>query len=178
MKTILLLIAAGILSTIVMDIGGGILRASGLTTGAPPELIGKWIESALKGNMFVDDIRTSPGTPVTLATFLVYHYIIGLLLTLAFYLLIVIFKITSIPWWLPLLFGLSTTLIPALIMYPGMGFGLFGQKGPAEYLLMRTALLNHLFFGIGLMLSFRLFAKHLLLIITHPKPFSHLKVNA
>ena len=161
MKTILLLIAVGILSTIVMDIGGAALRASGLTAGAPPELIGKWIQSAISGNIFVDDIRTSSGSPVPLTTFLIYHYIIGILLTLAFYFLIVIFKITSIPWWLPVLFGLSTTLIPAFIMYPGMGFGIFGLKGPDEYLLMRTAILNHLFFGIGLMLAFKLFSKRL-----------------
>ena len=161
MKTILLLIAAGLLSTIVMDIGGGILRASVLTAGVPPELIGKWIHSAFRGDVFVDDIRTSPGTSVTLQSFLLYHYIIGLLLTFTFYLFIIIFKVTSIPWWLPLVFGLSTTLIPAFLMYPGMGFGLFGTNGPPEYLLMRTAILNHLFFGIGLMVAFKLFSKKL-----------------
>jgi len=90
MKTILLLIAAGILSTIVMDIGGGVLRATGLTAGTPPELIGKSIQSALSGDVFVDDIRTSPGSPVALTTFLIYHYIIGLVLTITFYFLLVI----------------------------------------------------------------------------------------
>ena len=37
MKTLLLLIAAGIISTLAMDIGGGVLRSTGLTAGAPPQ---------------------------------------------------------------------------------------------------------------------------------------------
>ena len=56
MKTIILLIAAGIISTLAMDISGAILRASGFIAGAPPELVGKWIQSAIRGHIFVDDI--------------------------------------------------------------------------------------------------------------------------
>ena len=160
MKTILLLIAAGVISTLVMDMGGALLRLSGITAGAPPELIGKWIHSAFSGNAFVDDIRTSPGSPVPLSRFLMYHYIIGILLTFMFYLIISLFKINPLPWWVPIVYGLMTTLIPAFLMYPGMGYGVMGLKGPDEYLLLRTALLNHLFYGIGLMLAFRWLFKY------------------
>ena|SRR5688572_8053621 len=171
MKIFLLLLAAGIISTLVMDLGGALLRITGLTAGTPPELIGKWIQSAIRGQIFVDDIRTSAGTPVTLPTFLIYHYIIGITLTFVFYLLISLFKITPIPWWLPLVYGIGTTIIPAFLMYPGLGFGLLGSKGPAEYLLLRTALLNHLFYGIGLMLAFRfLFKQEYLQMILSGKP--------
>jgi len=155
MKTLLLLIAAGIISTLVMDIGGAILRLSGFTAGAPPELIGKWLQSAIRGQIFVDDIRTSMGKPVLLSRFLVYHYIIGVMLTFLFYFIISLFKITPLPWWAPLFYGLITTLIAAFLMFPGMGFGIMGLKGPAEYLLLRTAVFNHLFYGIGLTLAFR-----------------------
>lgn len=155
MKTFLLLIAAGIISTLVMDIGGAILRSSGLSAGVPPELVGKWIQSAFKGHIFVVDIRTSPGEAVPLSRFLLYHYIIGVMLTFLFYFIISLFKITPLAWWVPLLYGLATTLIPACLMFPGMGFGLMGLSGPTEYLLLRTAVLNHLFFGIGLTLVFR-----------------------
>ncbi len=155
MKTFFLLIAAGIISTMVMDIGGALLRTSGFTAGAPPELIGKWIESAIGGQVFVDDIRSSPDSHVPISKFLMYHYIIGISLTFLFYFIISLLKIKPMPLWVPLLYGLATTLIPALLMYPGMGFGTFGSKGPAEYLLLRTALLNHFLFGIGLTLAFR-----------------------
>jgi len=155
MKTLLLLIAAGIISTLAMDIGGSILRVSGFTAGAPPELIGKWLQSAIRGHVFVGDIRTSMGNPVPLSRFLLYHYIIGVMLTFLFYFIISLFKITPLPWWAPLFYGLTTTLIPAFLMFPGMGFGIMGLGGPAEYLLLRTAVLNHLLYGIGLTLVFR-----------------------
>jgi hypothetical protein len=45
--------------------------------------------------------------------------------------------------------------VPVFLMFPGMGFGIMGLKGPAEYVLLRTAVLNHLFYGIGLTLTFR-----------------------
>jgi hypothetical protein len=160
MKTILLLILAGIISTMVMDISAAIFRAIGFTAGVPPELIGKWLQSAIRGHIFVTDIRTSVGQPVPLRQFLPYHYIIGVILTLLFYFIISIFRITPLPHWLPLLYGLATSLIPVFLMFPGMGFGILGLKGPEEYLLLRTTVLNHLFFGIGLTLTFRWLIKY------------------
>jgi len=38
-------------------------------------------------------------------------------------------------------------------MFPAMGFGLFGFRGPTELRLLSTALVNHLFFGVGLALA-------------------------
>jgi hypothetical protein len=146
----------GIVATLVMDVGGGALRASGITAGAPPELIGKWIHSALSGNFFIHDIRTSPGEPVALGRFLTYHYVIGILLAFVFYLIVRSLNIERVAWWMPLVFGLATTLIPALLMFPGMGFGVFGLQGPREYLLLRTAVLNHFCYGIGLMIGVKL----------------------
>lgn len=152
-KTILIVILIGVIATLVMDVGSALLRAASITAGTPPELTGKWIQSAIKGNVFVDDIRTSPGEPVSMGRFLAYHYCIGILLALVFYALVLLFKLEPIAWWLPLVFGLATTVIPAFLMFPGMGFGVLGLKGPAEYLLMRTAILSHLFYGIGLTLA-------------------------
>ena len=116
-----------------MDICGAMLRAIGSTAGAPPELVGKWIQSAIRGNIFVGDIRTSVGQPVPLIQFLLYHYIIGVMLTFLFYYIISLFRITSLPWWVPLFYGLTTTLIPVFLMFPSMGFGIMGLKRPAVF---------------------------------------------
>jgi len=157
MKISFMLIAIGIISTLMMDLGGTVLRKSRLTAGAPPQLVGKWLQSAVNGNVFVSDIRTCPGEPVPLGRFLLYHYIIGTLLTFIFYLIIFLFRVDGISWWMPLLYGLATTLIPLFLMFPGMGFGIAGLKGPTEFLLLRTAVLNHFLFGIGLTLTFKWF---------------------
>jgi len=155
MKLIVTLIAASVVSMVIMDIISALLRATGMTAGISPGLVGKWLESAMKGKFFVSDIRTSPGAPVSMHKFLLYHYIIGIILTLVLYTTVIVSKIAPVPWWLPMSFGFATTLIPTLLMFPGMGFGLFGLKGPSEYLLLRTAILNHLAFGLGLTIAFQ-----------------------
>jgi len=149
-----MLVAASILSTMTMDIAGGLLRSTGVTQGAPAGLVGKWIESSLKGTVFVGDIRSSSGNLVPVSRFLIYHYIIGMLLTCTLYVIIAILN-SSVPWWVPLLYGLATTVLPLFLMFPGMGFGFLGLNGPPEYLLARTAILNHLAFGLGLTMTFR-----------------------
>src|SRR5215831_10641505 len=98
MKLILALIAASILSTATMDICGGILRAAGITAGAPAGLVGKWLNSAMKGKVFLSDIRTSPGDPVPLPRVLLYHYTIGMILTLVLFSIVTVFNITPVPW--------------------------------------------------------------------------------
>jgi len=155
MKLILTLVAASVLSTLTMDIAGGILRSTGVTAGVPGGLTGKWIESSINGTVFLDDIRTSPGQPAPLPRFLLYHYIIGMLLTCTLYAIATMLRTGSVPWWLPMSYAMTTTVLPLFLMFPGMGFGVLGLKGPPEYLLLRTAVLNHLGFGVGLTISFR-----------------------
>jgi hypothetical protein len=38
-------------------------------------------------------------------------------------------------------------------MFPAMGFGLLGLRGPRELRLLRTAIVNHALFGLGLALA-------------------------
>ena len=59
------------------------------------------------------------------------------------------------PWWLSVAYGTATTVLPAFWMFPSMGFGLLGLKAPAELLLLRSALLNHAFFGAGIAVAMR-----------------------
>ena len=155
MKLVFTLVAASVLSTLTMDIAGGLLRSAGMTAGVPAGLVGKWIESSINGTVFLDDIRTSPGEPAPVHRFLFYHYIIGMLLTCTLYAIATMLKAGSVPWWLPVSYGIITTVLPLLLMFPAMGFGLLGSKGPPEYLLLKTAILNHLGFGFGLTISFR-----------------------
>jgi|SRR5678815_1286813 hypothetical protein len=159
MKLVFILVAASILSTLTMDIAGGILKSTGITAGLPAGLVGKWVESSIHGTVFLNDIRASPGEPTSLHSFLLYHYTIGMLLTMALYAIVLMFKPGSVPRWLPMTYGLTTSVLPLLLMFPAMGFGCWGSKGPPEYLLLRTAILNHLAFGLGLTISFRWIVK-------------------
>jgi hypothetical protein len=142
---------AGAVATLVMDLGGGVLRSTGLTHGAPPQLIGRFFMSVFRGHFTALDPSLGE-KPVSLALILPIHYAIGASLALLFAL-----AARTMDWsprfWACVAYGVATTALPALWMFPAMGFGLFGSRAPQEMLLFRTALLNHLLFGAGLALA-------------------------
>ncbi len=143
---------AGLIGTVVMDIGGAMVRSAGLTRGAPPQLIGRFFLSVFRGHF----TRLDPSIPADASYspgfVLPTHYAIGVALGAVFG-FSVGFSHSALPWWLPVLYGIGTTALPALWMFPAMGFGLFGRRGPKEFRLLSTAFVNHLFFGIGLALA-------------------------
>jgi hypothetical protein len=140
---------AGVVATLVMDICGGIARKVGLTHGAPPELIGRFFMSVFRGHLTrLDPALSATSAPLPLV--LLVHYAIGATLALSFGLAT---RGMAPPWWACVVYGVATTVLPAFWMFPALGFGVLGSRGPAEMLLFRTALLNHLFFGLGLALA-------------------------
>jgi len=54
-----------------------------------------------------------------------------------------------------LAFGLSTSVLPWLVMFPAMGYGVFGTHGPEGTRLFVSSLISHAFFGLGLWLALR-----------------------
>jgi hypothetical protein len=143
---------AGLAATLVMDIGGGVLRSTGLTHGAPPQLIGRFFLSVFRGHFTELDSSIPADASFSLGFVLPIHYAIGTALGLLFGFGVRLWD-SPPPWWLPVLYGIGTTALPALWMFPAMGFGLFGLRGPTEFRLLSTALVNHLLFGIGLALA-------------------------
>ena len=52
-------------------------------------------------------------------------------------------------------FGLVTCVFPWLLMFPALGFGLFGSRGPVDTQIFLSSLTGHAAFGIGLWLGAR-----------------------
>jgi hypothetical protein len=144
---------AGLLATLVMDVVGGVVRSTGLTHGAPPQLIGRFFVSVFHGHFTSLDPSIPPGASFSLGLILPVHYAIGTALGALFGLVVGWLMGSPPPWWLPILYGLVTTALPSLWMFPAMGYGLFGLRGPDEFRLLTTALVNHLLFGLGLALA-------------------------
>ena len=144
---------AGILATLAMDVGGGLLRALHLTQGLPPHLIGRWFVTLVREPKVVTTIADVPAVPGELAFALAGHYCIGIALTVAFLATLAAtgrrgerrFAFVA-----ALVFGLLTNLLPWLWMFPAMGYGRFGRAAPAEWALTTTSFMNHLVFAIGL----------------------------
>lgn len=144
---------AGVVATLFMDVMGAAVRSTGLTHGAPPQLIGRFFASVLHGHVAALDPSIPPGTSFPLGFILAVHYGIGMALGVLFGVGVAWLMDSPPPWWLPVLYGLATTALPALWMFPAMGFGLLGLRGPDDFRLLTTALVNHLLFGVGLALA-------------------------
>lgn len=142
----------GALATVAMDLTAALGRALGLLQGASPEWIARWFGLVLRGDPVTDDIRTAPDVGLPLPLLLLVHYAIGATLGLLY---VTVARGREGPA-SALLFGLATNALPWLLMFPAMGFGLFGLAGPEDALLFRTSLVNHLGWGIGLALAVRI----------------------
>lgn len=149
-------VVGGLLATLTMDLVGTAFRKLGLTAGIHPELVGRWFASLARGQLLHRTIAEAAPVRGELPMALAGHYLIGLSLTAAFWLLL--FKGP----WQPsgtaqlaaaaVAFGLFTNVLPWLFMFPSMGFGFFGLEGPPEAHLLRSSFLNHVGFGAGLAL--------------------------
>jgi hypothetical protein len=55
-----------------------------------------------------------------------------------------------------------TTALAWFVMFPAMGWGIAGTRGPENLLLARTSLFNHALYGLGLALWASLLAPRFL----------------
>ena len=151
-------VLAGVLSTLTMDMGGALARKTGLTAGVPPALMGRWFASLGSGAPGGGTIADAPPRSMEVPLALAGHYLIGITLTLVFAALLFVTRASPAPELglaLAVGFGAATNLLPWLVMFPAMGFGVFGGAGPPALMLFRTSLVNHLIFGVGLAASTR-----------------------
>jgi hypothetical protein len=68
---------AGLVATLVMDVVGGVVRSTGLTHGAPPQLIGRFFVSVFRGHFTALDPSIPPDASFSLGLILPIHYAIG-----------------------------------------------------------------------------------------------------
>ena len=81
------------------------------------------------------------------------HYAIGVTLALVYLLTTSALGLTPRNPITALGFGVCTNVLPWLLMFPAMGYGVFGAHGPIGTRLFQSSLVNHLFYGVGLWLG-------------------------
>jgi len=141
---------AGVVATLVMDVGSALFRKLGITGGVPPALFAKWVAYLGRGQLLHESIVTAPAVPISLPLAMVTHYSIGIVLGIGYVTLSSWLAPTRGQFWMAVCFGLATSVFAWFLMFPAMGFGVFGTRGPAEFMLFRTSLINHLCYGLGL----------------------------
>ena len=149
-------LVCGGLATLVMDmfavflIRAKLLNLQGLQI--VPSLLGRWIHIiAGRRQVYLTDIRLEPSLLVEARNGMIAHYLIGLIFGVFFVFENSHFQLQNSELiYAGIFFGFLTNIFPWLIMYPAMGFGVFGRKLAFFKQILLFSLINHLIYGLFL----------------------------
>lgn len=141
----------GIGATVVMDLWSWLLRCMGIAT-LDYAMLGRWCGHWFKGVWFHRSIKASAVVRGERACGWALHYLTGIVFAAAF--------VAAVgPQWLgqPSLasasvFGVSTVLLPWLLLQPALGAGIAAAKTPRPWASRAASLATHAVFGLGLFL--------------------------
>ena len=145
------MILMGIFATYFMDfLAGFLVKRKLIHSFIEPEAIGRWFLSMFKGKFIHKDIHKTPALNNEKLWCFLSHYLIGIVLA-GIYLFLEL-KVQAIrdQMWMSLIFGIATVLLPWVWMLPSMGLGFLASKSPNKSRIIRTNLVNHTNFGLGL----------------------------
>lgn len=147
---------AGVIATMSMDVLSAIAIRLRLIAPLSPNVVGRWFSSVARAHPFHEDIARAAPAGHEFAIALPVHYAIGMFLTALF--VVMAHRIGWHARGLPtaLAFGVCTSVLPWLLMFPAMGYGFFGAHGPAGTRLFASSMVTHVFFGLGLWIAVRI----------------------
>ena len=154
------MILMGIFATFFMDFLAKFLVKSKIVRPAIESHIpGRWTLYMLKGKFIHEDINQTPALKNEKLAALISHYLIGIVL-MGIYLFLEL-KAPAIrdQLWMPLIFGVTTVLLPWLWLYPSIGIGFLASKSKkkSDYIIFSS--INHTNFGIGMVIWIVLFRR-------------------
>ncbi len=149
-ETILFGIFAGIAATVTMDVLTSAARRVGLAVGAKGQWVGRWYLGIPRGQFVHSNIAVAPEQAGEKQAALVGHYVIGIVLAVFYVAGASLLGVSPDVFLVALGYGFATTVFPWFLVFPALGFGLFGLKAPPELRLFTSSLMNHLSYGFGL----------------------------
>lgn len=142
----------GIVGAVLMDVTEIYAARIGITSGVNVALVGRWFIGLLRGKFAYANILDSKPCAGEVKAGWAFHFLVGGGGVALIYPLF--FQATALPF--PhsqllggLLFGLSTSLLPWLILLPSFGWGLFGRRGPQGSNALLASTLSHIPYGLG-----------------------------
>jgi len=145
------MILMGVFATIIMDFLAGLLSKRKLIYPfISPEAIGRWFLYMFRGKFIHKDINKTPALKNEKLWCLISHYLIGIVLAGIYLFLELKEPIIRDQMWMPLIFGIATVFLPWFWLLPSTGLGFMASKSSNRSLIIRTNLINHTNFGLGL----------------------------
>lgn len=151
-------ILSGIWATYFMDSLAKILsRRSIIYPFINPEAMGRWFLYMCKGKFTHGDINRTRALKNEYAWYCLSHYLIGIF-PAGFYLFLAFnVQVLRENVWTALLYGLLTVAFSWFWLLPSIGLGIMAKRSARRRQILRTNLINHLDFGVGLFLWIFLF---------------------
>jgi len=147
------MILMGVFATILMDLLTGFLvKRKLIFSFLEPEAIGRWFLYIFKGKLIHKDIHITPSLKNEKLWCSISHYLIGIILAGIYLLLELNVPTIRDQIWMTLLFGLATVFFPWFWLLPSIGLGFLASKSSNRSRIIKTNLVNHMNFGIGLFL--------------------------
>ncbi len=143
-------VGMGVAATVTMDVVGGLSRRVGLAAGAKGQWVGRWYLGIPRGQLVHSNIANAPERAGEKRAALVGHYVIGIALAVLFVLGAGWLGVSPDGLVVALGYGVATCVFPWFLVFPALGFGAFGRRGPPELRLFTSSVMNHLFYGFGL----------------------------
>ena len=154
---ILHILFVGIFSCLVMDLWQRLVK---LTYGINPSdwgIVGKWlIMLILKRKIYNPNIEKEKSYENELIIGWIFHYFIGILYSLVFFIMMYYFGIFKATFYYGLIFGLITVIIPWFIFLPILGKGVLASKTPRPFLICSLSVWSHVAIGTAIGLLFQL----------------------
>ena len=147
------MILMGIFATFFMDFLAKFLVKSKIVRATiEPQIPGRWALYMLRGKFIHDDIRQTPVLKNEKLAAVISHYVIGIVLMGIYRFLELKEPAIRDQLWMPLLFGVTTVLLPWLWLYPSIGIGFLASKSKkkSDYIIFSS--INHINFGIGMVI--------------------------
>jgi hypothetical protein len=153
-------ILMGVLATLFMDVLATFLGESRIIHQLiQPQAVGRWTLYMFRGKFKHEDIHKSPALKYEKSVTLLSHYLIGIALAGVYLYLELEVPAIRDQYWMPVLFGVATVLLPWFWLYPSMGLGFLASKAPKASPYIVTSFVNHTNFGLGLAIWIVLFRR-------------------
>lgn len=150
MDSILAGVIVGVLGTLTMDLLNDLFARTGMILRIDVGMIGRMTAGWAHGRFVYEHPSQMDEVAREKLCGYLAHHTIGVVLALPF---ILVWDLLggglASPLW-ALVYGIITTAASYFIVFPSMGFGVFGRRSPDGLRAPLSSLANHLFYGVGL----------------------------
>nr|WP_319509350.1 DUF2938 family protein [uncultured Draconibacterium sp.] len=147
------IILSGAFATAIMDLCAGVLaKRKVIHPFITQNELGRWFLYLFRMKFFHRNIASTPSLKNEKFWCFISHYLIGMVLTgIYFYLELKLPGIKN-QFWAPVVYGFTTIIFPWFWLLPSINLGFMAAKSKQQSKIIRTNMLNHTIFGLGISL--------------------------